>query len=476
MPLDREKIESIINDPIKRKSIAIILAGDFHLFIKYVHFAINESYFTFKPFHMTIIKKLEDIEFGKNKKRNLCLCLPVGSGKSLLVEYFIAWSFCRSINKAYLYTSHSQTNIMKLSREIKEMFEHEFISTLFGMKLKQDERSKINWSFENAMNRTGLVAKPTGAGLTGADAGHRGIEGFSGACIVDDPMDIEKRNSEVALGDVISFYSNKLSTRRRTPTTPFVLIMQRISLKDLVAYIKENELDDYDIVEIPALTQEGESFWPEMFPKEELEKIKRINPEKFYSQYQQNPIAGGNAIFKREWFKYYDQLPECSQIIQSWDTAFKKGADNDYSVCSTWGIIKTQFGDNYYLIDLWRGKVEYPQLKSKFVELQNKYNPMSILVEDKASGQSLLQDLKQAGNRRLKPVKVDSDKETRAHAVTALFEGGSVFFPKNSNFMDPVIDELLQFPNGDHDDSVDSITQYLNHANKPKANIVAFDF
>jgi predicted phage terminase large subunit-like protein len=476
MPLTREKVEYIIKDPKENKMTAIILASDFQLFIRYVHFAINDAEFTFKPFHLKVIKALEDIEFSKNKKRNLALCLPVGSGKSLIVEYFIAWSFCRNINKAFLYTSHSMTNIMKLSREVKDMFEHEFLMSLYKINLKHDERSKINWSFDGAMNRTGLVAKPTGAGLTGADAGHRAVEGFSGAVIIDDPLDAEKRNSEIALADVISFYDNKLSTRRRTPTTPSIVIMQRLSLKDLVGWIKENEEKDWDIIEVPALDEAENSFWPEIYPNDELKHIRTINPEKFYAQYQQNPIAGGNAILRREWFKYYKEMPEFDSVIQSWDTAFKKGEKNDYSVCTTWGMKKTQFGNNYYLIDVWRDKAEYPELKSKFIALQNHYNPSVILVEDKASGQSLLQELRNIGNQKLKAIKVDSDKETRMHAITSLFEQGSVLFPENSNFMDFVLDELLQFPNGAHDDVCDSITQYLNYMNKPRNEIKVLRF
>ena len=180
------------------------------------------------------------------------------------------------------------------------------------------------------------------------------------------------------------------------------------------------------------------------------------------------------AVFRAHEISYYDNLPQFDTVIQSWDTAFKANTQSDYSCCTTWGEKKTQFGSHYYLIDVWRGRVEYPQLKAKFIDLQNRFNPYIILVEDKASGQSLLQDLKQAGNNKLRAVKVDTDKISRATAPSAMFESGCVFLPRESNWLSEFIDEMLTFPNCDHDDQVDSMNQALNHFNKPKGFIGVF--
>jgi len=214
-----------------------------------------------------------------------------------------------------------------------------------------------------------------------------------------------------------------------------------------------------------------ECLWQEKHDSTFFESLKRQNPFYYYSQFQQQPIAGGNAIYRKEWFHYYDDLPELASIIQSWDTAFKKGSTNDYSVCTTWGVQRGQFGDVYYLIHMWRGKVEYPELKKKFLELQDLYKPNEILIEDKASGQSLIQDLKAAGNNRLVPIKVDSDKETRAHATTSIFDNGRVLFPEDEDFTSTLEGELLQFPNGNNDDCVDSVNQALIHLNKPRSQL-----
>lgn len=467
--LDQDEIESIITDPKKRQLTAIVLAGDFQLFIKYVHYAINGSYFTFKPFHLKLIKKLEDIEFGKNVKRNLGISLPVGAGKSILVEYFITWSFCRSINRAYLYTSHSATNIMALSREIKEMFESEFLSVLYGIKLKKDERAKINWSFENAMNRTGLMARPTGAGLTGADAGNPSIKEYSGAVIVDDPVDVGNIRSQVAMEEVIRFYDEKLSTRRRTPTTPSIVIMQRLAKDDLIGWLKKHEPDEWDFLEVPALNDDDTSFWPERYPVEELHKIRALNPNKFHSQYQQDPISAGGNIIKREWFKWYKEYPQFRRIFITTDTAMKIKEHNDYSVFMVWG----NGTDGLYLLDLVRGKWEAYDLRQQAMRLWEKWKNGigstrcgGFYVEDKASGTGLIQELNRHGLPMI-PLErgKGQDKLTRLEGVLDFIFSGKVFLPEDVVSIPDFLEECEAFTRDDshkHDDQVDTLIDGVN--------------
>lgn len=168
------------------------------------------------------------------------------------------------------------------------------------------------------------------------------------------------------------------------------------------------------------------------------------------------------SIIKREWFKYYERYEleklRIFKTVQSWDTAFKKNQENDYSVCTTWKV-----ADNgYYLIDIWRGRVEFPELKRKVTELNELYLPNEILIEDKASGQSLIQELQRETRLPIKPIKVNTDKISRVHAVTPLIEAGKVLL-KNDDSTSIIIDECEDFPNGEFDDIVDSISQFLNN-------------
>jgi len=145
--------------------------------------------------------------------------------------------------------------------------------------------------------------------------------------------------------------------------------------------------------------------------------------------------------------------------VQSWDTAFKASAENDYSVCPTWGTAE----NGYYMLRLWRNRVEFPRLKQMLATLAGERKPNAILVEDRASGQSRIQELKSATPLPALPVKADSDKVARAQAVTPLVEAGKVFLPAGAAWLDDYIGELAAFPNGVHDDAVDSTTQALNH-------------
>ena len=168
------------------------------------------------------------------------------------------------------------------------------------------------------------------------------------------------------------------------------------------------------------------------------------------------------ALFKREWFQPFAALPDFDQVVISLDTAFKTGAENDFSVATVWGAAKVGF----YLLDLWRSKVEFFQLKETVLQLAEKWPPSAVLVEDKASGQSLIQEMKRATRLPVLPIKVDRDKLARAYAVTPTCEAGRVFLPERAPWLNDFLDELMMFPTGPHDDQVDSLTQALEYLNK----------
>ncbi|MBZ0200879.1 MAG: phage terminase large subunit [Ignavibacteriaceae bacterium] len=172
----------------------------------------------------------------------------------------------------------------------------------------------------------------------------------------------------------------------------------------------------------------------------------------------------GTSIIKREWWKFYNENDfrgkRIIKVVQSWDTAYKINEGNDFSVCTTWII-----SDNgYYLKDMWRGRVEFPELKKMSVSLYEKFRPNEVLIEDKASGQSLVQELKRETRIPIKAIKIDKDKLSRVNAITTLIEGEKVFLPTGKNFTDEVIAECEEFPDSEYDDIVDSISQFLNHA------------
>ncbi len=209
------------------------------------------------------------------------------------------------------------------------------------------------------------------------------------------------------------------------------------------------------------------SYDNKMLDPKEIKEVENEIPvylreQEIYGKFvEQNQVG----LIKLEWWKFYDESQldyekanNPYKIIQSWDTAFKANEENDYSVCTTWVINKNGF----YLIDMYRGHLEFPELKRKAEELYIKFKIDEVLIEDKASGQSLIQELQRETRMAVKRVKVDRDKTARLNSITPLLESGRIKLPDKYDFNEVIINEFEEFPNGEFDDIIDSVTQAIN--------------
>ena len=193
----------------------------------------------------------------------------------------------------------------------------------------------------------------------------------------------------------------------------------------------------------------------------------------FQSQYQQSPLSREGGLIKKDWLKFYEpgKVPrDFEWTIQSWDTACKIGDANDYSVCTTWKLI----GRNYYLVDVFRERLTYPELKRRAVELFRKFRPFKVMIEDRASGTALIQEIVSEGvycAEAFNPAP-GSDKQARFAAHSIKFENGRVFLPDQAPWLDDYIREITGFPGSKHDDQVDSTSQALESL-EPYAHSVA---
>lgn len=208
----------------------------------------------------------------------------------------------------------------------------------------------------------------------------------------------------------------------------------------------------------------GEVLAPEREPMEVLEQLRRqLGSDLFYAQYQQAPVPPGGAMIKRHWVLRYTELPPASRgafIVQSWDTAAKGGPDNDWSVCTTWLLTNDC---QWYLLDIWRGRVDYPTLKAKVKEMAQRWQAKQILVEEAGTAIGLIEELRYQVPG-IAPVKPDKDKVTRMSIASAIFEAGQVHFPESASWLPELEAELFSFPGSRHDDQVDSISQAINHS------------
>jgi predicted phage terminase large subunit-like protein len=297
--------------------------------------------------------------------------------------------------------------------------------------------------------------------------------------IIDDPQKPVDAQSDTQRNRLNQWVSNTLMSRLDSKERGVVIVvMQRVHPNDLSGYLMES--GGWEVLSLPAIAEQdetiligenrvhhrrvGDALHPELESLASLEKLRRqISSYDFAAQYQQCPVPPGGAMIRQEWLRYFDHPPERTyrtQVIQSWDTAAKDGAQNDWSVCTTWMIID---GD-YYLIDLTRGRYEYPRLRETAIELAKRHRPRCVLIEDASTGIALQQELKRIDfGGRTSLVKVENDKIARLYVNQAKFEAGQVLFPKGASFLPELLTELLAFPHGKTDDQVDSISQALSH-------------
>ncbi len=276
---------------------------------------------------------------------------------------------------------------------------------------------------------------------------------------------------------------SRLDSKR---TGCIIIVMQRLHQEDLVGHVLET--DDWEVLSFPAIAEEeesvvyrtpygvkrfnrsaGEALHPEREGLPELEAMRRrIGLYNFASQYQQRPIPVSGNMIKRDWLRFYSpgEAPRAGvRIVQSWDTASKTSELNDYSVCTTWAID----GPNFYLLDVLRRRMNYPDLKRALISHANLYSAEQVLIEDKSSGIQLIQELQYelaSGIVAYKPPP-GSDKTMRLHACSDRFENGRVLLPRSAPWLDDYLIELLGFPGSRHDDQVDSTTQALDYLREP---------
>jgi predicted phage terminase large subunit-like protein len=288
--------------------------------------------------------------------------------------------------------------------------------------------------------------------------------------VIDDPHSEQTAMSNSGFDDAWEWYTGG-PRQRLQPGGSIVLVQTRWSEKDMTGQLlrsmaKDPLADQWEVVELPAIFDNDEPCWPQYWSLEDLTAVKAsIPPSKWNAQYQQNPTGEENAIIPREWWKKWEKevVPQLQYVIQSYDTAFSKRETADYSAITTWGVFYPEEGGppNLILLDSKKGRWDFPELKDQAYDQYNYWEPDTVIVEAKASGMPLTQELRQIGIPVVNytPSK-GADKVTRVHSVSPLFEAGMVWAP-DEVFADEMIEEVAAFPNGEYDDLVDSMTQAL---------------
>ena len=413
--------------------------------------------------HRIISKKLELVAQGKLKR--LIINMPPRHSKSELASYLMpAWFLGRNPRLKIIQATMNTELATRFGRKVRDLIDDPYYQEVFPeTDLKPDSQAAGRWETSKGGE---YFAAGVGAAMTG-----RGAD----LLIIDDPHSEQDALSSTAYDHAYEWYTSG-PRQRLQPGGAIIIVQTRWSKKDLTGRLlneqaKDTMADQWDVIEFPAILPSGNPLWPEFWNKDELLGVKAsLSPTKWNAQWQQNPTSEEVALIKRDWWRTWEKedIPPVSYILQSFDTAFSKRETSDYTAITTWGVFDPEEDgtEHIILLDAKKGRFNFPELKGEAMEQYDYWEPDMVLIEAKASGMPLADELLRINipvttyspGRRKRGGGVD--KTTRMHMVAPIFEAGRVWAP-DKKFAEDVIEECAAFPNGEHDDLCDSMTMAL---------------
>ena len=448
----------LLKEQLKKLDTRDLARDKFMAYAKHVYDGFIEG-----RHHKIIAEKLEAIAEGKLKR--LIVNMPPRHSKSEFASYLMpSWFLGRNPKLKIIQATMNTELAVRFGRKVRDLIADPIYAEIFpDTDLKQDSQAAGRWETSAGGE---YFAAGVGAAMTG-----RGAD----LLIIDDPHSEQDALSSSAYDTAYEWYTSG-PRQRLQPGGTIIIVQTRWSKKDLTgrllgAQARDLMADQWDVVEFPAILPSGEPLWHEFWKKEELLKVKAsLSVGKWNAQWQQNPTSEEVAMVKRDWWQLWERedTPRLDYIIQSYDTAYSKKETADYSAITTWGVFEPKENGEQHLIllDAKKGRWNFPELKEIAVDQNEYWEPDMMLIEAKASGASLADELRMLNL----PVTTFSpgrrkggggmDKTTRMHMVSPIFESGKVWYP-DEKFADEVIEEVASFPNGDHDDYCDSMTMAL---------------
>ena len=451
LTFERQQEYAALHATLKKKLKQDEIKNDFMAFVKEMWPEFIEG-----RHHTEISKKFNDIAKGKIKR--LIINMPPRHTKSEFASFLLpSWMVGRKPDLKIIQTSNTTELALRFGRKAKTLIDSPEYQKIFQTRLREDSQAAGKWETEQGGE---YYAAGVGSAITG-----RGAD----LLIIDDPHSEQDAMNPEALERAYEWYTSG-PRQRLQPGGAIIVVMTRWSLKDLTGALmnaqKNLKADQWHVVEFPAIMPSGKPIWPEYWKKDELEGVKAsLSIGKWNAQWMQNPTSEEGSIIKRDWWQLWEKpsIPPLQHIIQSYDTAFSKKETADYSAITTWGVFYPDEDSpaNLILLDAYKERLEFPELRKEALEQYKYWNPDTVIIEAKASGQPLTYELRKIGIPVINftPSK-GQDKYSRVNAVAPMFESGMIWAP-DEEFADEVIEECASFPYGDHDDLVDSTTQAL---------------
>ena len=410
--------------------------------------------------HVKIAAALDRVASGECKR--LMIALPPRHGKSQMASYlFPAYVMGKRPQSKLIVGSHTAELAQRFGRMIRNLVAEDSYKELFpDFSLSADSKAAGRWD-TNRGGEAFFIGK--GGAMTG-----RGGD----IVVLDDILDEQDAMSMTAMENTWNWYTSG-PRQRLQPNGSMIVVNTRWKTDDLSGRLLKQQgqlkADKWEVLEFPAILPSNRPLWPEYWKLDELEAVKMsIGLSKWNAQWQQQPTNDEGAILKRQWWKVWPHVdpPEVEYIIQSYDTAYSKKETSDYSAITTWGVFypDADSGPNIVLLNVLKGRWDFPELKRKALDEYRYWHPDNVLIEAKATGITLQQELRRMGI----PVTMYSpggrrsgqDKVARAHSVAPILESGMVWVPE-TEWAEELVEECAAFPNGDNDDLVDSTTQAL---------------
>jgi predicted phage terminase large subunit-like protein len=431
--------------------------------------------------HRKMAKAFEKVANGECKR--LIINMPPRHTKSEFASYLLpAWFLGKYPQKKVIQTSHTAELSVGFGRKVRNLVGKDEYRDIFPhTALQADSKAAGRW---NTSKGGDYFAIGVGGAVTGKGAD---------LLIIDDPHSEQEatlaEHSPEIYDKVHEWYTSG-PRQRLQPGGAIVIVMTRWSKRDLTGQVVKSALqrdgEEWEVIEFPAIMPSGNALWPEFWSLDELATLRNELPHsKWMAQYQQDPTSEASAIIKRDWWRCWpgESPPPCNFVLMSWDTAFEKNNRADYSACTVWGVFnhadsepvealsdteeqrnKARSGflqPNIILLNAYRDRLEFPELKRVVMEEYKSWDPDSIIIEKKASGAPLIYELRSMGIpvQEFTPTR-GNDKISRLNAVSDIFASGKVWYPP-TRWAEEVIEEVGSFPAGEHDDYVDSTSMAL---------------
>ncbi len=426
---------------------------DFLYFCRYVYDGFKEG-----PHHRFLAPVLRKIKDGIETRTTVSM--PPRFGKSETIAFlFVAWYFGHNPKHQVMMATHTQSLSAGFGRKVRDLIDSPRYQEFFETRVSKDKTASDEWT-------TTAGGKYLAIG-TGANVAGHGAD----LLIADDVVSEQAvlANPDAAF-ETAWTYMQVGPLQRLMPGGRIIMIGTRWGKRDPIgralAWAQDNPgAPAWHEIRFPAILPSGRSLWPEQWPVEQLlAKKASMQTQYWKAQYDQEPTSEEGAIVKRDWWRVWtrDKPPSVDYIIQSWDTAHETKNHSDYSAASTWGVFmnSTTRRHEIILLDAFKERMEFPALKKRAKAYYDAWEPDSLIVEKKAAGAPLIQELRAMGLsvEEFSPSRgkagVASDKRARLNAVSSYFEDGMVWAPDRL-WANELINECAEFPNGEHDDYVD---------------------